>query len=199
MNLISNDLDLGTFYLHLKGIMKMRLVTLYSSIKVVLIWLMLMRESHAVILWDRVVPASQVPFPGEPSGEPSDEPGNGTWWAGTTLYGRNDSVGFFFSPVFIILHVLLKIRTKTSFYQCFIRFIRIYHLLWLSVRVRNKLLTNHRRDIKTQGEGRWAPQEWIIPCLMWSDIFSLSHYKIKEIARLRMNNVMCSHNEARCL
>ena len=25
------------------------------------------RESHAVILRDRVVPASQVPFPGEPS------------------------------------------------------------------------------------------------------------------------------------
>ena len=33
-----------------------------------------LRESHAVILRDRVVPASQVPFPGEPSGEP----GNGT-------------------------------------------------------------------------------------------------------------------------
>ena len=32
------------------------------------------RESHAVILQDRVVPASQVPFPGEPSGEL----GNGT-------------------------------------------------------------------------------------------------------------------------
>ena len=32
------------------------------------------RESHPVILRDRVVPASQVPFPGEPSGEP----GNGT-------------------------------------------------------------------------------------------------------------------------
>ena len=29
-----------------------------------------LRESHAVILRDRVVPASQVPFPGEPSGEP---------------------------------------------------------------------------------------------------------------------------------
>ena len=33
-----------------------------------------LRESHAVILRDRVVPASQVPFPGKPSGEP----GNGT-------------------------------------------------------------------------------------------------------------------------
>ena len=33
-----------------------------------------LRESHAVILRDRVVPASQVPFSGEPSGEP----GNGT-------------------------------------------------------------------------------------------------------------------------
>ena len=33
-----------------------------------------LRESHAVILRDRVVPASQVPFPGELSGEP----GNGT-------------------------------------------------------------------------------------------------------------------------
>ena len=35
---------------------------------------MRLRESHDVILGDRVVPASQVPFPGEPSGQP----GNGT-------------------------------------------------------------------------------------------------------------------------
>ena len=111
-----------------------------------------LRESHAVILRDRVVPASQVPFPGEPSGEP----GNGTWWAGTTLYRRNDSVGFFFSPVTIKL--LQRIRTKTSFDQFCIRFIRIYRLLWSSARVRNELLTNHRRDIKTQGEGRWTRQ-----------------------------------------
>ena len=54
-----------------------------------------------------------------------------------------------------------------------------YRLLWSSARVRNELLTNHRRDIKTQGEGRWTRQGWIIPCFMWSDIFSLSHYKIK--------------------
>ena len=113
------------------------------------------RESHAVILRDRVVPASQVPFPGEPSGEP----GNGTWRAGTTLYRRNDSVGFFFSPVTIKL--LQRIRTKTSFDQFCIRFIQIYHLLWSSARVRNKLLTNHRRDVKTQGEGRWTRQGWI--------------------------------------
>ena len=33
-----------------------------------------LRESHAVIIRDRVAPARQVPFPGEPSGEP----GNGT-------------------------------------------------------------------------------------------------------------------------
>ena len=139
-----------------------------------------LRESHAVILRDRVVPASQVPFPGEPSGEP----GNGTWRAGTTLYRRNDSVGFFFSPVAIKL--LQRIRTKTSFYQFCIRFIRIYRLLWSSARVRNELLTNHRRDIKTQGEGRWTRQrDGFISCLMWSDIFSLSHYKIKEIARVR--------------
>ena len=98
-----------------------------------------LRESHAVILRDRVVPASQVPFPGEPSGEP----GNGTWRAGTTLYRRNDSVGFFFSPVTIKL--LQRIRTKTSFDQFCIRFIRIYRLLWSSARVRNELLTNHRR------------------------------------------------------
>ena len=134
-----------------------------------------LRESHAVILRDRVVPASQVPFPGEPSGEP----GNGTWRAGTTLYRRNDSVGFFFSPVTIKL--LQIIRTKTSFHQVCIHFIRIYRLLWSSARVRNELLTNHRRDIKTQGEGRWTRQG----CLMWSDIYSLSHYKIKEIARVR--------------
>ena len=116
-----------------------------------------LRESHAVILRDRVVPASQVPFPGEPSGEP----GNGTWRAGTTLYRRNDSVGFFFSPVTIKL--LQRIRTKTSFDQFCIRFIQIYRLLWSSARVRNKLLTNHRRDIKTQGEGRWTRQGWIYP------------------------------------
>ena len=116
-----------------------------------------LRESHAVILRDRVVPASPVPFPGEPSGEP----GNGTWRAGTTLYRRNDSVGFFFSPVTIKL--LQRIRTKTSFDQFCVRFIRIYRLLWSSARVRNELLTNHRRDIKTQGEGRWTRQGWIYP------------------------------------
>ena len=116
-----------------------------------------LRESHAVILRDRVVPVSQVPFAGEPLGEP----GNGTWRAGTTLYRRNDRVGFFFSPVTI--NLLQRIRTKTSFDQFCIRFIRIYRLLWSSARVRNKLLTNHRRDIKTQGEGRWTRQGWIYP------------------------------------
>ena len=73
----------------------------------------------------------------------------------------NDSVGFFFSPVTIKL--LQRIRTKTSFDQFCIRFIRIYRLLWSSARVRNELLTNHRRDIKTQGEGRWTRQGWIYP------------------------------------
>ena len=116
-------------------------------------WHLGIREAHAVILRDRVVPASQVPFPGEP--------GNGTWRAGTTLYRRNDSVGFFFSPVTIKL--LQRIRTKTSFDQFCIRFIRIYRLLWSSARVRNELLTNHRRDIKTQGEGRWTRHGWIYP------------------------------------
>ena len=29
--------------------------------------------------------------------------------------------------------------------------------------MRNELLTNHRRDIKTQGEGRWTRQGWIYP------------------------------------
>ena len=29
--------------------------------------------------------------------------------------------------------------------------------------MRNQLLTNHRRDIKTQGEGRWTRQGWIYP------------------------------------
>ena len=45
---------------------------------VMVVYDVLLRESHAVILRDRVVPASQVPFPGEPSGEPGkgpDEPG----------------------------------------------------------------------------------------------------------------------------
>ena len=111
------------------------------------------KESHAVILRDRVVPVSQVPFPGEPSGEP----GNGTWRAGTTLYRRNDSMGFFFSPVTIKL--LQIIRTKTSFAFVLFKFI----VLWSSARVRNKLLTNHRRDIKTQGEGRWTRPGWIYP------------------------------------
>ena len=63
---------------------------------------------------------------------------------------------------------------------------RIYRLLWSSARVHNELLTNHISVIKTQGEGRWTRQGWIIPCLMWSDIFALSHYKIKEIARVRI-------------
>ena len=67
----------------------------------------------------------------------------------------------FFSPVTIKL--LQRIRTKTSFDLCCIRFIRIYRLLWSSARVRNELLTNHRRDIKTQGEGRWTRQGWIYP------------------------------------
>ena len=33
----------------------------------------------------------------------------------------------------------------------------------MSARVLNELLTNHRRDIKTQGEGRWTRQGWIYP------------------------------------
>ena len=78
-----------------------------------------------------------------------------------TLYRRNDSVGLFFSPVAIKL--LQIIRTKTSFHQFCIRFIRIYRLLWSSARVCNELLTNHRRDIKTQGECRWTRQGWIYP------------------------------------
>ena len=107
----------------------------------------MLRESHAVILRDRVVPASQVPFPGEPSGEP----GNGTWLARTTLYRR------------MTIKLLQRIRTKTSFDQFCIRFIQIYRMLWSSARVRNELLTNHRRVIKTQGEGRWTRQGWIYP------------------------------------
>ena len=151
---------------HLYSICTLILDHLYSICTLILdhlysICTLILRESHAVIFRDRVVPASQVPFPGEPSGELSGEPGNGTWRAGTTLYRRNDSVGFFFSPVTIKL--LQRIRTKTSFDQFCIRFIRIYHLLWSSARVRNELLTNHRRDIKTQGEGRWTRQGWIYP------------------------------------
>ena len=138
-----------------------------------------LRESHAVILRDRVVPASQVPFPGEPSGEP----GNGTWRAGTTLYRRNDSVGFFFSPVTIKL--LQRIRTKTSFDQFCIRFIQIYRLLWSLARVRTNYwpITDviSKPKVKVVEHNR----DGFIPCLMWSDIFSLSHYKIKEIARVR--------------
>ena len=126
---------------------------------------------------------------------PSESCPIGNWRAGTTMYRRNDSMGFFFSPVTIIL--LQKIRRR-SFYQFCIHFIRIYRLLWSSARVRNELLTNHRRDIKTQGEGRWTRQGWIIPCLMWSDIFSLSHNKIKEIGRVRKSIAKswahcCSH------
>ena len=130
------------------------------------------RESHAVIFRDRVVPASQVPFPGEPSGEP----GNGTWRAGTTLYRRNDSVGFFFSPVTIKL--LQRIRTKASFDQFCISCIRIYRLLWSSARVRNELLTNHRRDIsKPKVKVVEHNRDGFIPCLMWSDIFSLQNQR----------------------
>ena len=45
--------------------------------------------------------------------ELSQPAGIGTWWAGTTLYRRNDSVGFFFSPVTIII---LQKNSFTSFY-----------------------------------------------------------------------------------
>ena len=110
------------------------------------------RESHSVIV-RRVRSHSQASLPGS-LGIGPDEPG-------TTLSRRNDSLGFVFSPVSIIL--LQKIRTKTSLDQFCIRCIQIYRLLWSSARVRNKLLTNHRRDIKTQGEGRWTRQGWIYP------------------------------------
>ena len=59
--------------------------------------------------------------------------------------------------------LLQNIRTKTSLDQFCIRCIRIDRLLWSSVRVRNELSTNHKRDIKTQGEGRWTRQGWIYP------------------------------------
>ena len=49
----------------------------------------------------------------------------------------------------------------------------------------NKLLTNHRRDIKPKVKVVEDDRDGFIPCLMYSDIFSLSHYKIKEIARVR--------------
>ena len=100
---------------------------------------------------------------------------------------KNDSVGFFFSPVTIKL--LQRIRTKTSFDQFCIRCIRIYRLLWSSARVRNELLTNHRRDIKTQGEGRWTRQGWIYP-MFWCDptYFHYPTTKSKEIARVRKHN-----------
>ena len=94
-------------------------------------------------------PASQVPFPGEPSGEP----GNGTWRAGTTLY----RVGFFLSPVTIKLlqqkRVLISLH---SFYS------NLSSVVIVGARA-HELLTNHRRDIKTQGEGRWTRQGWIYP------------------------------------
>ena len=70
------------------------------------------------------IPASQVPFPSEPSGEPSGEPGNGTWRAETTRCRRNGSVGFFVSSVTIIL--LQKTRTKTSFAFVLSEFIVCY-------------------------------------------------------------------------
>ena len=138
-----------------------------------------LRESHAVILRDRVVPASQVPFPGEPSGEP----GNGTWRAGTTLYRRNDSVGFFFSPVTIKL--LQKIEQK----RVLIRFAFVLFEFIVCYDRRRACATNYwpitdmisKPKVKVVEHDR----DRFIPCLMWSDIFSLSHYKIKEIARVR--------------
>ena len=101
--------------------------------------------------------------------------------AGTTLSRRNDSVGFFFSPVTIIL--LQKIRTKTSLDQFCIRCIQIYRLLWSSARVRNELLTNHRRDIKTHGEGRWTRPGWIYPMfdvIRHSDIPGIHNQSINQ-------------------
>ena len=129
----------------------------------------MLRESHAVISSVQSCPSESGPIPrrafmrvrSHSQASLQASLGMGTWRAGTTLYRRNDSVGFFFSPVTIKL--LQRIRTKTSFYQFCIRFIRIYCLLWSSARVRNEQVTNHRRDIKTQGEGRWTRQGWIYP------------------------------------
>ena len=138
-----------------------------------------LRESHAVILQDRVVPASQVPFPGEPSGEP----GNGTWRAGTTLYRRNDSVGFFFSPVTIKL--LQKIEQK----RVLIRFAFVLFEFIVCYDRRRACATNYWpiTDVISKPKVKVVEhdRDRFIPCLMWSDIFSLSHYKIKEIARVR--------------
>ena len=49
----------------------------WNDIHVVLAGRNVIRESHAVILRDKVVPVSQVPFPGEPSHNRMgpDEPG----------------------------------------------------------------------------------------------------------------------------
>ena len=114
-----------------------------------------LRESHVVILRERAVPANRTPE-------------NGIWRAGTTLYRRNDSEWFFLSPQ--LSYYCRKVEQKQVFISfAFVLFVFI-------------VCYDHRRNIKTQGEGRWTRQGWIIPCLMWSDIFSLSHYKIKEIA-----------------
>ena len=110
---------------------------------------------HGILL----VPASQIPFPGEPS----DEPGQ--------LCTEEMTAWDSFS-----IKLLQIIRTKTSFDQFCIRFIRIYRLLWSSARVPNELLTNHRRDIKTQGEGHWTWQGWIYPMFdVIRHIFTFSH------------------------
>ena len=83
-------------------------------------------------------------------------------------------MGFFFSPVTIIL--LQRIRPSS--YQFCIRCILIYRLVWSSKRVRTDVISKPKVKVVTQ-------QGWSIPCLMSSDIFSLSYYKIKEIARVR--------------
>ena len=80
---------------------------------------------------------------------------------------------------YVVTYVYLKyIIYMYYMYVCFLNkiiYLSIYLLRSLA-RMRNKLLTNQRRDIKTQGEHN---RDGFIPCLMWSDIFSLSHYKIK--------------------
>ena len=71
---------------------------------------------------------------------------------------KNDSVG---SPVTIEL--LQRIRTKMSFDQFCISFIRIYRLLWSSARVRNELLTDVISKLKVKVVGMDLSHVWCDP------------------------------------
>ena len=102
------------------------------------------------------------------------------------LCRRNDRMGFFFSPVAIIL--LQTIRTN--------KFVSVLHSLYSNLSS-VMIVGAHAQQTIDQSQTWYQNPRWrlkvveydrdgFVPCLMWSDIFSLSQYEIKEIARPRL-------------